>query len=983
MKTILLNPSRMNFVNIFSLKINFILILISIFVSISIHAQPMDWNQTGPGGGGALYYPSISPYDNTMFVACDMSDLFRLTNLGANWKVVHHRQIQTSGDSHVQFTGNPLILYCLDLTYDQGTDAVRPSKSTDGGITWNRLSNDPTNSQATYLFTDITSTNKVILSDYLNMYYSTDGGTTFSMKYQTIDASLGLHIAGVFFDGQNIFIGTNEGLLVSTNGGTSFSVSSVGGIPANQAIVSFAGAKQNNITRFFCITHNGVYAGIKGGDYAGYQGIYSLDWGQSNWTLKTNGIAAGRYPFFISMAQNNINVAYVAGGSNVSAPIVYKTTNAGALWQSVFLTTNNQNIITGWSGAGGDRDWSYGEYALGFSVAPLDVNKACITDLGFAHITTNGGTSWNQSYVHPNDQNPMNAQTPKGKTYHTVGLENTSCWWMTWADANNLFASFTDIRGYRSTDGGYGWSFNYSGHTLNTMYQCLKHPVTGNLYAATSSIHDLYQSTYLADNRIDGGTGKIIFSTDKGAAWQTLHDFGHPVIFLAIDPNNTNRMYASVVHSIQGGIYISNNIQNGAGSTWTKCADPPRTQGHPFNIFVLKDGSVVTTFSARRAGSPLAFTNSSGVFVSTNNGTSWIDRSDYGMKYWTKDITIDPHDTTQNTWYVGVWGGWSGPSSGLGGLYKTNDRGLNWIRLVDQDRISSCTISPTFANRLYFTSETEGLWVTNNLNSPTPIFSEVDNFPFRHPERVFYNPYDTRFIWVTSFGNGIYYGDDEFVPVELVSFNAYRADDGVMLKWSTASETNNAGFEIERSRIQSAEGGSESSSPKVNQNGNWEKIGFVNGNGTSTIVHEYSFFDRNVSTSEKYFYRLKQIDLNGTFEFSKEIEVDFAPASSFYLGQNFPNPFTQSTIIQIDLTPTLSLNKERETVGQRPVTLKVFDIFGREVLDLSDVIINNWELRTGNFELTIDNSQLKNPGVYFYRLTTPTFTQTKAMVMIK
>ena len=92
--------------------------------------------------------------------------------------------------------------------------------------------------------------------------------------------------------------------------------------------------------------------------------------------------------------------------------IVFKTTNGGQAWQPVFQTTNNQNIQTGWSGYRGDEDWWYGEYALGFTVAPTNPDVAIITDLGFAHVTTDGGASWRQMYVASDDENPAGTSTP-------------------------------------------------------------------------------------------------------------------------------------------------------------------------------------------------------------------------------------------------------------------------------------------------------------------------------------------------------------------------------------------------------------------------------------------------------------------------------------------------------------------------------------------------------------------------------------------
>ena len=79
--------------------------------------------------------------------------------------------------------------------------------------------------------------------------------------------------------------------------------------------------------------------------------------------------------------------------------------------------------------------------------------------------------------------------------------------------------------------------------------------------------------------------------------------------------------------------------------------------------------------------------------------TAWTDRSDAGMHYWTKDLVVDPRDPTQSTWYVGVLSGWGGAPNGLGGLYKTTDRGVHWSRILTLDRVESCTISTANAGR--------------------------------------------------------------------------------------------------------------------------------------------------------------------------------------------------------------------------------------------------------------------------------------------
>ena len=103
------------------------------------------WQYRGSGGGGSLFSPEFSPYNlNEIYLGSDMGQVFHTTNFGTSWNELDFRQIQAGHGPEVQFTNNPLVLYALDYASDDGSDAVRPSKSVDGGVTWTRLTNDPT-----------------------------------------------------------------------------------------------------------------------------------------------------------------------------------------------------------------------------------------------------------------------------------------------------------------------------------------------------------------------------------------------------------------------------------------------------------------------------------------------------------------------------------------------------------------------------------------------------------------------------------------------------------------------------------------------------------------------------------------------------------------------------------------------------------------------------------------------------------------------
>jgi hypothetical protein len=715
---------------------------------------PQPWQSRGVGGGGALFVPELSPFDAQIYMSTDMGAVFHSNDFGASWTTIDFRALGGGAHAQIRFTSNPTTLYGIPSVAEVPTLFV----STNGGSTFHSTGASVTD--LLYLEVDPASAQRLLVSDYGALYFSSNGGATLTSVYTGANSGAGLILGGAFWDGANIYVGTNDGLLVSTNNGASFALQPHGGIKSGEVMVSFAGAKTATTTRFFAVTAGSgdAWAGVSGCElYSSASiGVYRLDVGGTNWTALTANLPAGQAPAFVGMAKDDISVAYVAGSdTQAGAPSVCKTTDGGAHWSNVFQSANNANIATGWSGAGGDENWGFGECAEGFSVLKTNANYVIITDMGFVHVSSDGGAHWHQAYVNSLDENAEGAATPKGKAYRTSGVEQTSGWWLTWADVNTIFGSITDIRSIRSTDSGIHWMRESNdGLSLNTTYQAVVHPTSGVMYAATSSVHDMYMSYRLTDTYLDGGSGAIMQSTDAAAHWTTVHSFGHPVVFLAIDPNNGKSMYASVVHSTQGGIFHTSQLDQGTAATWSKLTNPSRTEGHPYNIVVLKDGTLVATYSGRRSST--GFTDSSGVFLSSDGGTTWIDRSDANMHYWTKDIVIDPNDSSQQTWYVGVFQQFGGVGpTGANGLYRTTDRGQHWTHLWQGHNVESCTIDPGNPAHMFVTTETDGLWSTSSLSAAAPTFAADPDYPFAHPMRVFFNPNNVAEVWIASFGGGL------------------------------------------------------------------------------------------------------------------------------------------------------------------------------------------------------------------------------------
>jgi len=190
---------------------------------------------------------------------------------------------------------------------------------------------------------------------------------------------------------------------------------------------------------------------------------------------------------------------------------------------------------------------------------------------------------------------------------------------------------------------------------------------------------------------------------------------------------------------------------------------------------------------------------------------------------------------------------------------------------------------------------------------------------------------------------------DSIVPVELTSFIASADKERVKLEWTTATETNNAGFEIQRKG-----------------SGEWEKAGFIEGKGTTAEKQDYSFTDR-VKNAGKYSYRLKQIDFDGSFEYSNiiEIEAGYVP-KVFNLNQNYPNPFNPSTTIEFTLA------------DDGMTELKVFNIIGQEVISLF-----REEGKAGQiYRISFNASDLPS-GIYFAKLLQGNSQMMKKMILIK
>ncbi len=339
------------------------------------------------------------------------------------------------------------------------------------------------------------------------------------------------------------------------------------------------------------------------------------------------------------------------------------------------------------------------------------------------------------------------------------------------------------------------------------------------------------------------------------------------------------------------------------------------------------------------------------VWRSTDNGTSWLPAGS-GLLFTTYNaLAVMPGSGGGTNLFAGTY--WDSS-----GVFLSTDHGINWNQfnegLTNLDVWTfAVSGSNIFAGTFGFDG---GVFQLTNIASNWVAVNEGFS----------YGPF---VVSLSISGNYLFAGTlsgvwrrslNELIPVELTSFSATMNDDNVELNWITSTETNNQGFEIERSQLSN-----------VNGQMDWKKIGFVEGHGTTTESQAYSFTDKNV-VAGKYNYRLKQIDYDGTFEYSNVIEVEVTTPSTFSLEQNYPNPFNPSTMIGYHLPASSN------------VTLNIYDVLGNEVAKLVDEYKPAGSYSV-EFNANSHSGEVWNlpSGTYFYQLKAGSFIETKKMILIK
>ena len=660
-----------------------------------------------------------------------------------------------------------------------------------------------------------------------------------------------------------------------------------------------------------------------------YFGAYNTNgaWRTSdghNWTSSSPNFGVSPAGDPITTYDGAGNLYYETMYGTISGCKVIRSTDNGATWTTAVTSV-----------AGNDKNWMVADQTSGPNSGNIYTG---MTPGNFAR-STNLGASWTTTNTFSTQNLPgfMICIGPNGST------DGGNVFVVT--NSGSAFASTYTF--YLSTNGGLNFTLksaqnfsNYVGTNIggrNSVQNMRTRPYP--FIVADQSTGTYRGRLYLvyASNNPSGNANKpdifCRYSTDQGTTWSsavTVNDDvpstgnhqWHPSIWCDVgsgrlfvkwmdtrDTPTSDSAYIYASYSDDGGVTWAQNQRISNQKMRINCTScpgggTPRYQGD-YDAIISSDNQSLMMWTDFR----------------NNNFGSFVGYfPDFAMTVAPNSVII-PNSGGQEIVTVSVPG----------------------VKLYSSDAVFTATVSPTPPN--------------GNITLDFPSGNTISSFPGSIPLSIQTSGNVTLGSYtITIQGTGPGGAPpvhrrtitlDVIVPVELTSFAAASDKNDVILTWNTATELNNQGFEIQR---------------KIT--GEFERVGFVEGRGTTTEAQNYLFRDKDL-LSGNYTYRLKQTDFDGSFAYSDEVEIEISQPNVFYLGQNYPNPFNPSTNIKYSIP------------ADGNVTLKIYDILGEEV----STLVNEFQ-QAGTFDVVFDGSNLSS-GVYYYQLTSGELTSTKKMMLTK
>jgi photosystem II stability/assembly factor-like uncharacterized protein len=718
-------------------------------LSSAFAQRPGDFRIIGPGGGGAMFHPTISPHDtSTVLIACDMTGSYITHDGGQTWRMFNLRGVV---DFFVFDPRDPKTMYAHATALWRSTDSgehwslVYPSPSAVKGVKMDTdhadetiladpdplgvisaMAVDPADSNVLY----VTTGGKQSLSSAL--FVSKDYGKSWQKQ-----AELPGRPKRIWVDphspanGRTLFMANANGIFVAS--------------PAGIRNVAFPAEASDFSVGFGADAKPTIYLTSK-------QGAFVSADGGANWR-KSELPGQGARVRAIATSLHHPDIAYVSydhlaldGKSWIG---VAKTTNSGRDWKLVWKEseTGANNVHDAWITERFGPGW--GENPLDMTVDDQEANLAYGTDLGRTMRTADGGATWAALY----------SRRVNGAGWTSMGLDVTNSYGIHFDpfDSKRQFITYTDIGLFRSEDGGASWTSSTMGvpkDWLNTTYWVVFDPkVRGRMWSVNSWTHDLPRPKMWRHNSVSNYRGGVCLSQDGGRSW-TKSNTGMretAATHILLDPDSPVNARVLYVAAFGRGVYKSTD----GGHTWN-LKNQGITQSEPFvwRLARSSDGVLYAVIARQSEDGSIGNAGDGALYRSTDGAEHWEPVSLPAGTNAPNGLAIDPQSS--NRLYLAAWARATGAHGSGGGIFLSEDGGRSWKQVLAKDsHIYDVTVDPRDSNVLYAAGFESSAWRSADRGLS---WTRIPGFNFKWAQRVIPDPRDHNKVYITTFGGSVWHG---------------------------------------------------------------------------------------------------------------------------------------------------------------------------------------------------------------------------------
>jgi BNR/Asp-box repeat len=741
------------------------------------------WGYMGYGGGGATFYPAVSPHNSKVaFLSCDMTGSFTTNNGGYSWRMFNLRGVVRN------YVFDPLdsnVIYALVSNHSNGL-----YKSADAGTTWSLLYPHPDkvlgivakgdHAEEVIVTTDSTLQKILALAvdpenslrlyaaiqieEVTGFYISDDGGINWSMKRELKDGASNIFVLpGTLKENGTIYITGKSTTTVRRNGQWAINK----GPEGVESLTEFAGGYDYQ-KRVFVIyaTAGKSYFNAKGDP----SGIYFSDNGGATWNNRQAGIVSmtakntdlpewrsvatsARHPEVVYISYANLKVHADTTCVGVAKSIDYGMTWS-LVWKDKLVKGGDQhatNLDGGWINERYGPTWGENPFSIGVSAD--NPNVCYTTDFGRVIKTEDGGRTWEQVYT----------RKKEGGGWISRGIE-VNCSYNVVFDPlskSHMFITNTDVGLMESTDGGESWMSNTVNagipkEWINSTYWLTFDPeVKNKAWAVMSGIHDLPRPKMWKRNKVSEFNGGIVETLDAGRTWKPISaSIGEAAMtHILIDPTSDKTSRTIYACAFGKGVYKSVD----GGKTWQQ-KNKGIASAEPFAWRITRresDGVLFLVVSRRSDDGGIGSDLDGALYRSEDGAENWKRISLPIETNAPTSVVVDPDH--QGRLLMSAWGRETAGKFSAdigGGIFLSDDDGKSWAPLLTDDQhIHDITYDPRIKT-FYACGFTGSAYKSNDLKT----WHRIKGYNFKWGRRVELDPRDREKIFILTFGGGVWYG---------------------------------------------------------------------------------------------------------------------------------------------------------------------------------------------------------------------------------